>query len=164
MRGSNLLVAVLSMFFLFTMITQFKDNYRWLSNFAPVRIMLDGIVYPSVEHAYQSAKSHEPAWKEYCSRKGVTAVDVKRASRKVKLVDNWQDVKVEVMEKCIGQKFAQSPYKEKLMATGQIHIQEGNTWKDCYWGVDLVSGRGLNMLGKMIMKVRGELIAKLVQV
>ena len=38
------------------MIKEFKGDYRWLSNFTPCKIELDGFIYPSVEHAYMSAK------------------------------------------------------------------------------------------------------------
>lgn len=47
------------------MIREFQGEYRWLSNFAPVLIKLDGI-YPSVEHAYMSAKSDDMKWKLFC--------------------------------------------------------------------------------------------------
>ena len=41
------------------MIKEFRGEYAWLSNFASVPITLDGIQYPSVEHAYMSAKSKD---------------------------------------------------------------------------------------------------------
>ncbi len=41
-------------------ITSFSGKYRWLSNFFPVSICYDGITYPSVEHAFQAAKSLDP--------------------------------------------------------------------------------------------------------
>ena len=37
-------------------ILQFQGEYRWLSNFAPVKIKLDGYTFASVEAAYMSAK------------------------------------------------------------------------------------------------------------
>jgi len=38
------------------MIKEFKGEYSWLSNFAPVNILLAGKIYPSVEHAFMSMK------------------------------------------------------------------------------------------------------------
>ena len=38
------------------MISEFKDQNRWLSNFVDVSIILGRITYPSVEHAYMSEK------------------------------------------------------------------------------------------------------------
>lgn len=48
------------------MIKEFRGEYAWLSNFTAVPVVLDGIQYPSVEHAYMSAKSKDNAWKELC--------------------------------------------------------------------------------------------------
>jgi predicted NAD-dependent protein-ADP-ribosyltransferase YbiA (DUF1768 family) len=38
-------------------IVSFDGKYEFLSNFAPVTIHFDGHEYPSVEHAYQAAKT-----------------------------------------------------------------------------------------------------------
>lgn len=55
------------------MIREFQKEYRWLSNFAPVAVRYKGITYPSVEHAYMSAKSEEKSWKKFCARSDVSA-------------------------------------------------------------------------------------------
>lgn len=138
------------------MIEQFKDRYRWLSNFTPCSINLDGINYRSVEHAYMSAKSNDLKWKYFC-RDTYNPVEVKKASRKIKLVYDWDKVKIDIMEKCIDQKFNQEPFLTKLLATGDQHIQEGNYWGDKFWGVDLKTGKGKNILGILIMGKRESL-------
>lgn len=61
------------------------------------------------------------------------------------------------MENCLRQKFKQEPFKSKLLATGNIIIQEGNRWNDKFWGICLKTNQGENHLGKMIMKIREEL-------
>ena len=140
------------------MIKEFKGEYRWLSNFAPVNIIRNCRSYPSVEHAFQSAKAHDPAWKMFC----VQIEDpraVKKASRYVKLVSNWEEIKVGVMRRCLRQKFGQEPYRSKLKATGDKHIQEGNWWGDQFWGVCLKTDSGQNMLGELIMEIRKEIQA-----
>jgi len=40
-----------------------------MSNFTPVKIILDNVEYYSVEHAYMSAKSQDKSWKEFCQTK-----------------------------------------------------------------------------------------------
>lgn len=40
-------------------ITSFRGKYRFLSNFEPCDIYVDGMRYSSVEHAYQAAKSFD---------------------------------------------------------------------------------------------------------
>lgn len=141
------------------MIIEFQNEYRWLSNFAPVEIELDGGKYPSVEHAYMSAKSDSAEWKRFCADRNNSAGDVKRKSRTIKLKPNWEHVKLEVMGNCIAQKFSKDPYKSKLLATGDVHIQEGNRWNDKFWGVCLKTNKGQNHLGKLIMSVREKLNA-----
>lgn len=140
------------------MIVEFQKETRWLSNFAPVRIVLDGLVFSSVEHAYMSAKSDDKDWKDFCADRNNKAGQIKRKSKGIKLVENWETKKVTVMAECVKQKFNQEPYREKLIDTGNEHIQEGNMWGDKFWGVCLRTNKGDNRLGKLIMSVRSELI------
>ena len=50
--------------------------------------------------------------------------------------------------------------KEKLLATGDAELIEGNTWHDTYWGYDITKKRGKNKLGKILMVVREDLRKK----
>lgn len=136
------------------MIKEFQGEYRWLSNFALVQIYLDGMEYQSVEHAYMSAKSSDDEWKNFCADKSVSAGAVKKASRGIKLIDDWERLRIPIMRGCLLQKFGKSPFMEKLLATGNVHIQEGNHWGDKFWGVCLRTGVGENHLGILIMEIR----------
>ena len=138
------------------MIMQFKDEYRWLSNFAPVEIEHEGRTFPSLEHAYQAAKSTDPTWKDYCAS-GVSSGNVKRKSKNIIYRPDWEEVKVGVMRILVTKKFSVEPYKTQLIETGDLEIIEGNTWGDTFWGVDVRTGEGMNILGKMMMEVRNEL-------
>lgn len=40
-------------------ILRFHGRFRFLSNFWPASVVMDGEVYPTVEHAYQAAKIAE---------------------------------------------------------------------------------------------------------
>ena len=40
-------------------INRFDGEFAFLSNFWECEVEFDGIVFPSVEHAYQAAKTHE---------------------------------------------------------------------------------------------------------
>lgn len=69
---------------------------------------------------------------------------------------DWEEVKDKVMYEIVLAKFTQNPdLKEKLLATGDEHLEEGNTWGDTTWGT--VNGIGENRLGIILMKVRKEL-------
>ena len=69
---------------------------------------------------------------------------------------DWEEVKDKVMYEIVLAKFTQNPdLKEKLLATGDESLEEGNTWGDTIWGT--VDGVGENRLGKILMRVRDEL-------
>lgn len=151
------------------MIREFRKEYGFLSNFAECEIDYNGHTYPSTEHAFMAQKSDEQVlhgdhpdklkwidWAEYCAISGKSAGDIKREAREVELRSDWNDVKLQIMEDVLRIKFNQEPFKSKLIATGTQEIQEGNTWKDLYWGVDLKTGVGENHLGKLLMKIRDE--------
>lgn len=59
-------------------IDEFQGEFRWLSNFAAVEVVLNGITFKSVEHAYMSAKSEDPDWKLFCQN-GASAGKVKKS-------------------------------------------------------------------------------------
>jgi ribA/ribD-fused uncharacterized protein len=137
-------------------IIEFRGDYRWLSNFSPCKIILDGLEYKSVEHAYVSAKSDDPEWKITCQTEE-SAGKLKRLGQKLPIKENWDALKISIMKQCLDQKFDQEPYKSNLISTGNVDIEEGNNWNDTFWGIDLKTGIGKNMLGKMIMEIRDRL-------
>lgn len=139
------------------MIRKFEKEYAWLSNFTPCTIVLDGLIFSSVEHAYMSAKSEDMEWKLTCADASIKPSKIKRMSRTIALPENWGSKKIEVMRECLNQKFRQEPFRTLLLETGDLRIQEGNYWGDKFWGVDLVSREGENHLGRLIMEIREEL-------
>lgn len=132
------------------MILEFKNEYRWLSNFAPVKVELDGVVYPSVENAYQAGKTLDEAMRKQFV--GINAYEAKQLGKRVVMRPDWDQVKLLLMTELCRQKYNQEPYRSKLIATGDQEIQEGNWWGDTYWGV--CRGVGHNHLGKIIMHLR----------
>ena len=138
------------------MIREFRGEFRWLSNFTRCHVHLDGRDFPSIERAYMSAKSDDQDWKDFCERTEL-AGDVKKASRNIELISDWDEIKVGIMRECIDQKFNHPFLKAKLIATGDWHIQEGNMWNDKFWGVCLKTNTGKNVLGELIMEKRRQL-------
>lgn len=139
------------------MIRKFDKEHKWLSNFAPCTIVLNGISYPSVEHAYMSAKSNDVRWYLKCTDESIKPGTIKKLSRGILLVSNWDAIKIEVMQECLNQKYRQEPYRTLLIETDDVFIQEGNYWGDTFWGVDLNTNTGDNRLGKLIMEIRENL-------
>lgn len=82
-----------------------------------------------------------------------------KLGKRIKLRDDWEDYKITHMYEILKCKFEQnSGLKDKLLATNDSYLVE-HTHKDKYWG-DGGDGKGFNMLGKLLMKVRGELGGK----
>lgn len=139
------------------MISNFTGKYRFLSNFWPARVWLDGAEYRTVEHAYQAAKTFDGV-----TRRRIAAAaspgDAKRLGQKAPLREDWEEVKLDIMEGLLRQKFVVSGLREQLIATGNEDLVEGNTWGDCFWGV--CRGKGENHLGRLLMEIRNELAAK----
>lgn len=131
-----------------------KGN-NFLSNFYPCIIKYKRITYKSSEAAYMSEKQRELKWKEYCA--SATPAEIKKKSKSIKLRDNWEQIKIQVMFDVLRLKFQIPELREKLLATGDQHIEEGNTWSDTFWGVDLETGVGRNFLGRILMHIREEI-------
>lgn len=136
-------------------IDAFQGQYRFLSNFWPATVQFEGITFPSVEHAYQSAKTLDMDQRRRIAALA-TPEEAKRAGRALQYRPDWEQVKYDVMEQCVRYKFTHNPeLARRLLATGDAYLEEGNTWNDQIWGV--YQGKGQNRLGKLLMKVRDEL-------
>jgi len=133
----------------------FKDEYAFLSNFEPVVVFYDGLEFPSVEHAYQAAKTLDIE-KRKLIQKASTAGKAKRMGNSLMLRPNWDNDRIGVMATLLLQKFERgSILAQKLLDTGGAILIEGNWWRDFYWGV--CDGIGENHLGKLLMVIRDKL-------
>ena len=142
------------------MVSQFKGNFAFLSNFQHLSFpIIDGnIGYYSVEHYYVAMKTLDEETRLKVSTHPFEGL--KAFGRTIELRPDWEDIKLDVMEWGLRQKFKNNyMLRRKLIKTGDEYLQEGNFWKDKYWGVCLRTGNGKNHLGKLLMKIRGELIA-----
>ena len=136
------------------MITEFKGQYRFLSNFWIVNLRIGDMHFTSAEHAYQAAKSlDQQDWANISSCE--TPGDAKRAGRLLKLRPDWESIKLDVMEIILKEKFSHPELAHKLVETGDQELIEGNHWGDTFWGV--CRNQGQNHLGRLLMKIRSEL-------
>jgi len=136
------------------MIDNFKGKYYFLSNFYIAPVIYEGLLYKNNEAAFQSAKVKDlEKRKQFCE---LDPSKAKRKGRNVLLRNDWENIKDEVMYQCVKDKFNRNEdLKQKLIDTENEELIEGNTWNDTYWGV--CRGKGKNMLGKILMRVRKEL-------
>jgi ribA/ribD-fused uncharacterized protein len=133
-------------------ITWFEDPpYEFLSNFSPATVHLDGVEYPTVEHAYQAAKTLDETEREQV-RSAPTPGEAKAQGQKVTVRGDWENIKVDVMRDLLRQKFAGPPLRDRLAATAPRTLIEGNTWGDRFWGV--YEDEGENWLGRLLMEIR----------
>ncbi len=142
-------------------ISDFRGAYDFLSNFYPIEMEMEGATYPTIEHAFQAAKSLD-----FAERRAVkntkTAGEAKRMGRKINRRSDWFDVSLVIMEDLVRQKFTRYPeLKSNLLETGEATLIEGNNWNDRFYGCVYDTHRnewvGENHLGKILMKVREEL-------
>lgn len=142
------------------MINEFLGEYRWLSNFFMAGLKYEGIVYPSSEHAYQAGKFNSDIKRQQIANLE-TPSQAKKAGEdpEGKLLD-WHDRRLIVMEEVLKEKFKRPELSERLIATGNQELIEGNYWHDEFWGVcscKTCGAKGLNHLGRLLMKIRKEL-------
>lgn len=134
----------------------FFGEHRYLSNFHKATIVDgDGREWETTEHYYQAHKTLDTDLQEEC--RNLPLGKVKRWGRAVELREDWESgAKDKVMYEALRYKFTQhEDLKQKLFDTGDLYLEETNWWKDTYWGV--YEGRGINMLGNMLVMLRTSL-------
>lgn len=139
----------------------FRNEYFFLSNMYPSKISIpivipgdkphyETLTFSCVEAAFQAMKDPSRI-KEFVKLDGYNA---KKLGRTVKLRDDWNNIKNDIMKMLVRLKFEQNPdiYTKLLNVSGTIC--EDNTWHDTYWGK--CNGVGENHLGKILMKIRDD--------
>lgn len=143
-----------------TTINHFANEYNFLSNFYMAPVVFEDLTYPSVEHAFQAAKTIDSIKRKQISQLK-TPSEAKKAGRRVPLRNDWENIKNYVMYECLKSKFADPKLKQMLMETKPATLIEGNHWHDNYWGDCFCSKCqhvvGHNMLGKILMRIRSEI-------
>lgn len=131
-------------------------DHRWLSNMAYVPITFEGITYPSTENFYQAMKYVDQNVREYVAT--LSPYAAKAYSRQNPMTnERFEWGKIRVMTYAQRKKYQQEPFQQKLLLTGDAHLEEGNWWGDRFWGVDIKTRQGENHLGEIIMNIRKEM-------
>lgn len=135
-------------------ITEFVDDYFFLSNFYDAPVCYEGLNFFNNEAAFQAQKCVNPSDRSlFCD---LNPSQAKKLGRSINLRKDWEQIKFGVMSDIVRCKFTQNPdLADKLLATGDAYLEEGNTWGDRVWGT--VNGSGRNLLGQILMTVREEL-------
>jgi ribA/ribD-fused uncharacterized protein len=136
-----------------------SETHREFSNFAPFGIDLDGAWWPTVENYYQAQKFTDPELRQSIHDAAQPIIAKTLADKnKAAIRTDWDTIKDDVMYRAVRRKFELHPaLKTMLLATSDEEIVEANP-ADSYWGVG-GDGNGLNKLGKIMARIRGELRA-----
>lgn len=139
-------------------INRFDGEYSFLSNFFECLVSAHNVCYLNSEAAFQAQKCvTEEDRLAFCE---LSARDAKKAGRKVNLRSDWEGVKDEEMFLILRNKFSNPQLANKLLATGDRELIEGNYWHDNYWGNCTCAKchhvEGKNKLGQMLMVIRDE--------
>lgn len=129
------------------------------SNFADSLIFIDighGLhSYPTVEHAFQAAKTED--YNRHEAIRGAPGPSFAKAmgndKKQTLLRPGWDDIKYDVMITCLRAKFALPRFKRALLETGDREIREDSP-TDFVWGY---RNNGQNLLGKALMQIREEI-------
>jgi ribA/ribD-fused uncharacterized protein len=137
-----------------------EKPYGAFSNLYPRPIEFEGRVYPTSEHAYQAGKAGKPVVREWILSAPTPALAAMAAHGLYvwDVVPNWAQIKFDRMRAVLRAKFEQhADLKALLLSTGDARLVEAGTVNNAVnrlWGE--VDGKGENMLGVMLMKLRSE--------
>lgn len=134
------------------------EGYAFLSNFYPCDVYFEGMLYPSSEHAYMASKSEDLEIRKLFAKnaeKFLYCREARNLGQIIKLRPNWDTIRYDCMMAVVFDKFWRNEkLRKKLLDTGDKYLEETNHWGDQYFGVDSTAGKGKNVLGKILMKVR----------
>lgn len=137
----------------------YTREFYCLDNFSAFKFVYKGMMYETIEHAYQSLKfSKTSTLIEKEVRNAASPYEAKKIAyqHREKWCLDWHDIKVEIMENLLRAKLTQHPYiQNKLLQTKDYLICEDSPVDD-FWGIGK-NRDGQNMMGKLWMKLREEI-------
>ena len=137
----------------------YEQDFYVLSNFSAFTLQWKGLRFDTSEAAYHWEKFPDaPEVQDMLLEAPSAHAAFKIAeSQKVFRRPDWDEVKLDVMREILRAKADQHEYvRRKLLATGDRELVE-DSWRDSYWGWG-PNRDGQNMLGKLWMEVRAELV------
>jgi hypothetical protein len=140
---------------------QFAGDFEWASNFHQHPLVFEDIEYPSSEHAFQAAKTLDQQLRLKIAAAPTPGAS-KGAGRRVQLRPGWdQRVRFEQMAAVLRSKFEDPGLRQRLLATADMLLVEGNRHCDQVWGCchcdRHAAWPGRNELGQALMRLRAQL-------
>lgn len=140
-------------------IDEFSGDYAFLSNFFIKPFEHNNHYYLTSEHYFQAHKAIRKT-DFYYVLSSVDPAEAKKRGREIECREDWENVKVKIMEDALRYKFSDPDMKQRLINTFPKYLIEGNWHGDTIWGVCKRSRKGKNLLGQALMKIRDELMGR----
>ncbi|MCD8237098.1 MAG: NADAR domain-containing protein [Prevotellaceae bacterium] len=140
-------------------IDRFKGEDDFLSNRFACQFVWQGLRYGNAEAAFQSSKCADKRERKVFSN--CSADKATLNGREIVPYTGWKNECLSIIESVLTAKFEQNPsLMKRLIETDNRLLINGNSKGETYWGVDLYTWEGENMLGKLLMKIRDKEITK----
>lgn len=126
------------------------------SNLAVIPFTMDAYTWNSAEQFYQASKFTDELIIlkiKNCSNPFLCAAIGQ--TRKFKIRDDWDEIKVSIMERAIRARFDQHPDLAEILKRSKGTLYDISA-ADSFWGVGH-DGQGSNVTGQILMKIRDEL-------
>jgi ribA/ribD-fused uncharacterized protein len=133
----------------------YTTTHYALDNWSAHAVIMDGVVYPTAEHAYHCGKFAQDSDAQRRTRQALSPYLAKGVSREFVhyVTDDWDNLKVPHMTNVLIAKLSQHrEVREILQSTAGSMLIEGSP-TDPFWGTG-PDGLGLNTLGKLWMMLR----------
>lgn len=136
-------------------IIDFIDRYEFLSNSHWVNLEMDGDTYPSVDHAYQAAKTNDPH-KRARIRAASSSHIARQMGHAMPRPRDWEARRLDIMRDLLADKFSYPDLAQSLLETRE-HVLINSSWdrRDQFWGT--YRDKGENWLGRLLMELRTSL-------
>ena len=137
--------------------------YGAFSNLYRRDVVFEGEVFATSEHAYQAGKARKPAVRKWLMEAPSPALLAMAAHGLYywDIAPGWSTTKFDRMRAVLRAKFTQHlDLRKLLLSTGNARLVESATVDNDVnrlWGE--VNGVGRNMLGELLMEIRGQLRA-----
>lgn len=137
-------------------INYYSENMptAWLGNFSKYEFTVDVEKWPTVEHFFQCKKFTDANHQEAIKNIPDPAEAKKYAwDNHSAVVNNWTEIRTEVMEKALLAKFSQHKNLQNILKETSNRELIETSPQDDFWGRN-IEGIGKNMMGELLMKTR----------
>ncbi len=138
-------------------ITNFREGFMFLSPFVEEPVIIDGACFHTIIGAYYATL--HPEWHDvFVEMKSPSEIQAVAMNKGLCQDD---DKAFEAMEKILRIRYREGKSHERLLSTKGLEIVQSNHNHENKWGAcwcDECKGKGENRYGKLLMKIRDEIL------